>query len=171
MLERRRQVFELLEEITPLRQLARERPGESLAALRLAERARRLVGTDESEGQGGAPGSPRAGDEELSAGTRAGAKPLFMRLIELIRGYYRDLLLMSQGAPEALLWNGDRLTALRSAVEQYTPGELVAAMDAVDRCQQFLERNVAPQLALETLFIELLQPDSPITATTGASTR
>src|SRR5205823_4053382 len=108
-LERRRQLFELLEEITPLRQLTRQRSGESIAALRMAERARRLVGPEESEPAGGAAGAPRGGGEETAPGARAGAKPLYMRLIEQIRGYYRDLLLLSQGAPEALLWNGDRL--------------------------------------------------------------
>ena len=88
-----------------------------------------------------------------------------------IRGYYRDLLLLSQGAPEALLWNGDRMSALRTAAEQYTPEELLSAMDAVDRCRQFLDRNVSPQLALETLFLELLQPTSHVTATAGPFTR
>jgi DNA polymerase-3 subunit delta' len=163
-LDRRRQVFELLEEVTPLRHRARERPGESVAALRLAERARRLAGPDESDAQTAGSAPARAGDEP-APGARAAAKPAFMRLIELIRGYYRDLLLLSQGAPETLLWNGDRLTALRSAVQQYSPEEMLAATEAVDRCQQFLERNVAPQLALETLFLDLLVPESRIPAT------
>jgi hypothetical protein len=61
--------------------------------------------------------------------------------------------------------------SLRSAVDLYTPGELLAGMQAVDRCRQFLERNVAPQLALETLFLELLQPESGVTATTGSAAR
>jgi DNA polymerase-3 subunit delta' len=175
MLERRQRVFEMLEQVTRLRQITRARPCESIVALRLAERARRLVGPEESDDGGqersdARGGSARAGGEE-TPGTRTGAKPLFIRLIELIRGYYRDLLLLSQGSPEALLWNGDRLTALQSAMEQYTSDELLATMHAVDRCQLFLERNVAPQLALETLFLELLQPQSMVAATSGAFTR
>ena len=80
-----------------------------------------------------------------------------------------------KGRPLALRWVGhrptDELTALRAAVGLYSPAELLAAVAAVDRCQQFLERNVAPQLALEALFLELVQPDLPVTATSGVSTR
>src|SRR5262249_14195571 len=159
------QLFELLEELTCVRRLARERPGEGIAALRMAERARRLAGPEESDNTGGSSPASRGGGEEAAPSGRAGAESAFMPMGGLIRGYYRDLLLLSSGAPEALLWNGDRLAGLQSAVEQYTPGELLAVLQAVDRCQQFLERNVAPQLALETLFLELLQPDSPLTAT------
>jgi hypothetical protein len=63
------------------------------------------------------------------------------------------------------------LTALKAAAEQYDPVELLSALRAVDRCQQFLERNVAPQLALETLFLDLLQPEATVTATGGATAR
>ena len=169
-LERRRQLFALLEEIVPLRQRARQNAGESIAALRLAERARALVGPEEGEGQGNSVGPARAVDDSGPV-ARVGAKPMFMRLLELVRGYYRDLLLLSQDAPEALLWNGDRVTALKAAAEQHDPGELVVALLAIDRCRQFLERNVAPQLALETLFLDLLQPEAITTATAGAAAR
>lgn len=170
-LERQRRILELLEEITALRRLARDRPAEGLAAFRMAEQARRLVGPEESDGAGGSPSTARGGGEEAAPVGRTGAKPLFIRMVELIRGYYRDLLLLSQGAPESLLWNGDRLAGLRSAAEQYTPAELLAMLQAVDRCQQFLERNVAPQLALETLFLELLQPEASATATGSGVSR
>ena len=109
--------------------------------------------------------SPTAEEGEPAAKTAA--KPEFMRLLELIRGYYRDLLLLAQGAPEALIRNADQLGALRAALGARGPaprcapppvGELLAALEAVNRCQQFLERNVAPQLALETLFLDLLLP-------------
>jgi DNA polymerase-3 subunit delta' len=190
VLERRRQLLELLDETTRIRQLTRHRPGESLAALQLAERARALAGPEESEAEGGgrSPGgtSSRSGTvRELAAARRdtstksrsesavlepltaAGAeaaartvaKPTCLRLLELIRGYYRDLLLLAHGAPESLVWNADRLASLRGAMREYTTGELMNVLAAVDRCQQFLERNVAPQLALEVLFFDLLQPD------------
>jgi len=197
-LERRRQALRLLEETARLRQRARQNPGESIAALRLAERARALVGSEESDGAPGAgpalraparptaarvpaprargrekpePGNTRmtesATAEEGEPAAKTAAKPEFMRLLELIRGYYRDLLLLAQGAPEALIRNADQLSALRAALGARGPaprcapppvGELLAALEAVNRCQQFLERNVAPQLALETLFLDLLLP-------------
>jgi len=170
-LERQHQLLDLLEEITAARRLTRERPAEGIAALRMAERARRLVGPEESENAGGSSPTSRPGGEDTATAGRAGAKPLYTRLVELIRGCYRDLLLLSQGAPEALLWNRDRLAELQSAAEQYSPVELLATLHAVDRCQQFLERNVAPQLALETLFLELLQPESSPTATRAGMSR
>src|SRR5262249_58503671 len=52
-LERQRQFLELLEELASVRRLARERPGEGIAAIRMAERARRLAGPEESESTGG----------------------------------------------------------------------------------------------------------------------
>jgi DNA polymerase III subunit delta' len=175
-LERRRQTFQLLKETTQLRRGARQNPGEGVAALRLAERARALAGPAEGDGDrtAAAPGGRRGSrekpeptdartpappaSEEGEPVARAAAKPAFMRLLELVRGYYRDLLLMAQGAPEALVWNADELGALREGVGLYTTEELVDALEAVNRCQQFLERNVAPQLALESLFLDLLQP-------------
>ena len=123
--------------------------------------------------------SPTAEEGEHAAKTAA--KPEFVRLLELIRGYYRDLLLLAQGAPEALIRNADQLSALRAALGAYPVGELLAALEAVNRCQQFLERNVAPQLALETLFLDLLLPEAwhpqagtratPPAATSSAPTR
>jgi DNA polymerase-3 subunit delta' len=182
-LERRRQALQLLKETTLLRQRSRQNPGEGVAALRLAERARALVGTAESNGVAG-PGQERSDTSGGAAGRgrkeksvhlntrtpepstveeseptgRAPAKPAFMRLLDLVRGYYRDLLLLAQNAPEALVWNADEMGTLWEGVGLYTAGELLAALEAVNRCQQFLERNVAPQLALETLFLDLLQP-------------
>jgi DNA polymerase III subunit delta' len=182
-LERRRQLLQLLKETALLRQRSRQNPGEGVAALRLAERARALVGPAESDGaagpgqergeaKGATPGrvrrekpeplntrppEPSTAEESEPAG-RATAKPAFMRLLNLVRGYYRDLLLLAQDAPEGLVWNADEMGTLWEGVGSYSTGELLAALEAVNRCQQFLERNVAPQLALETLFLDLLQP-------------
>jgi hypothetical protein len=119
---------------------------------------RRGIGT-KPRSESPAPEPPIASGAEAAAKTAA--KPTYLRLLELIRGYYRDLLLLAQGAPESLVWNADRLAALRGAMEGYTSAELMSALAAVDRCRQFLERNVAPQLALEVLFFDLLQPDGP----------
>src|SRR5207244_2474538 len=88
------------------------------------------------------------------------AKPGLLRLLDVIRSYYRDLLLCSQGAPDTLVGNADSLPALKETAALYTPAELVSALYAIAGCQQFLERNVAPQLAFEMLFLALLQPES-----------
>jgi DNA polymerase-3 subunit delta' len=164
-LARRRQVLELMSEVAPLRERARQRPAEALAALRLAERARALVGPDDS-GSDAVPvvpaaaspsnpkskiQNPKSDDESAPRSAKTG----FLRLLEIARSYYRDLLLLAQGAPEELVCNGDALPALRRSAALYTPVELLSALEAMARCQQFLERNVQPQLALETLFLEL----------------
>jgi DNA polymerase-3 subunit delta' len=185
-LERRRQVLELLAEVPRLRRRCRQSPGEAIAALRLAERARSLVGPEDAEMSGPpaersaaargttgkrarkgaeaagdeAPGStadPVAGAQPGETTSRAAAKPSLLRLLDGVRSYYRDVLLLAHGAPEELLWNADALLALREAAADGSAPAAVAALAAVDRCQQFLERNVAPQLAFETLFLELLR--------------
>jgi DNA polymerase III subunit delta' len=174
-LARRRQVLGLLAEIAALRRRVPTAPAESIAALRLAERARSLAGPEDTDDAGAATGPPESGPPKRRGSKTAGAaatetqppaaesrtaKPGLLRLLEVIRSYYRDLLLCSQGAPDALIGNADSLPALTEAAVLYTPGELVAALEAIARCQQFLERNVAPQLAFETLFLALLQPET-----------
>ncbi len=116
-----------------------------------------------------APPAGQAAEREEPA-PRATAKPGLLRLLESVRGYYRDLLLLAQGAPESLVGNADALPTLVEAAALYTPAELLVALAAVGRCQQFLERNVAPQLAFETLFLALLAPEEE-TATIDAGAR
>jgi DNA polymerase-3 subunit delta' len=190
-LERRRRILELLAEIPALRQRALHAPGESIAALRLAERARALAGPEPTpEGGNGAQVTARttakrmgkaaraAGDESREPSTDAPTpvadarpeKTALARVLEVVRSYYRDLLLLAQDAPEDLAGNADALPALRAALPHMSPAGLLDALEAVDRCQQHLERNVAPQLALETLFLALLQPDEE-TATKAAAVR
>jgi DNA polymerase III subunit delta' len=180
VLARRQSLLELLAEIPTLRQRAHKNPGESLVALRLAERARALAGPEPGADAGNGtatpargaakrstkaarPAAPEVGDaasEPAPAATEARPeKTALARVMEVVRSYYRDLLLLAQHAPEELIGNADALPALRAAIPHVSPADLVSALDAVDRCQQYLERNVAPLLALETLFLALLQPN------------
>jgi DNA polymerase-3 subunit delta' len=72
------------------------------------------------------------------AGATASARVALGQLLDLARDYYRDQLLVAVGAP-----GGDLDPLLR-------------AIDTVSESQQFLERNVAPQLVLERMFARLI---------------
>jgi DNA polymerase III subunit delta' len=190
VLERRQRLLELLAEIPSLRQRVQKNPGESIVALRLAERARALAapepgaeaGSGAAAGRGAAKRTGKAarpapsgeGEPAAEAGAPgADARPektALARVLEVVRSYYRDLLLLSQGAPEELVGNPDALPNLHKALSDASPAGLVSALQAVDCCQQYLERNVAPLLALETLFLALLQPNDE-TATEAAAGR
>jgi DNA polymerase III subunit delta' len=137
VLEQRNRALELLREAEERRQAARRKPGQQVAALRLAEAFRELA-------PGGGPGS--------AANTRSA----LTTLLDLALEYYRDLLLLSVGAPESALMVTDPGPLLREQAAGTGPETLLQAIETVVESQQFLERNVAPQLVLERMFARLI---------------
>lgn len=135
--EQRNRALELLREAEERRQAARRKPGHQVAALRLAEAFRELA-------PGGGPGS--------AANTRSA----LTTLLDLALEYYRDLLLLSVGAPESALMVTDPAPLLREQAAGTGPEALLQAIETVVESQQFLERNVAPQLVLERMFARLI---------------
>lgn len=70
---------------------------------------------------------------------------------------YRDVLAVQVDAGVDLI-NADFETQIIAAAAASTPELSVARMDAVARARRRLAANVAPQLALEAMFIELASP-------------
>jgi DNA polymerase-3 subunit delta' len=133
--ERREQALALLRETEALRGAARARPGHQVAAFRLAEAFRELVPAD---------GQPSA----------AGTRNALAALLDLALEYHRDRLLLAAGAPAHLAALADP-GGPDPAVEVGTETSL-RAIDTILESQQFLERNVAPQLVLERMFARLI---------------
>jgi DNA polymerase III subunit delta' len=129
VLERRERLLALLREADAHREAARARPGRAVVALALAETFRDLV---PSEG----------------ASSAAGTRNALAGMLDVALEHYRDGLLRSVGAPAAV-------TAF-AATEPDEPDILLRAIDTVLESQQFLERNVAPQLVLERMFARLI---------------
>jgi hypothetical protein len=114
------------------RQAARARPGRTVVALRLAETLRELVPGD-------------------GASSAVGTRNALAAMLDLALEHYRNQLLHSVGAPEEV-----------TAASVGAPGEpaeaevFLSAVDTILESQQFLERNVAPQLVLERMFARLI---------------
>lgn len=76
-------------------------------------------------------------------------------LSELI-SYYRDVL-TSQTAPSVALINADLADQIEPLANRISPEQTVQAIDALLMTREYLEGNVAPQLAMESLLISLAQ--------------
>ena len=74
--------------------------------------------------------------------------------LDLLAGWYRDLLAVTLGAGGAAL-NADRLAELEEDAPGVGPEAAAAAAEAVADTRRTFELNVAPQLALEAMFIRL----------------
>ena len=75
--------------------------------------------------------------------------------------WYRDLLLLQNGADEAGLINISCAERVRAAATATTAGHSAACLDAILGARRAIEANVAPLLAIEALFVELGTPASP----------
>jgi hypothetical protein len=131
VIERRERLLALLREADAHRETARARPGRAVVALRLAESFRDLAPSD-------------------GPTSAAGTRNALAGLLDVALEHYRDRLLRAAGAPSAVTAaiDGDRQPA--------EPETFLRAIDTVLDSQQFLERNVAPQLVLERMFARLI---------------
>ena len=90
-----------------------------------------------------------------SLGTRYPLDPQAVRnVLELWRGWWRDVLLMAAGQ-EDLVADVDRLDTLRPQAAQYGVGGALRALTAVGHAAQHLEQHANPTLALEVMLLEL----------------
>jgi DNA polymerase-3 subunit delta' len=75
-----------------------------------------------------------------------------------LASYLRDLLAAQAGADASVLVNLDHEAALRRDATRLTPADVVAALQAVARCREALERNGNPELQVERLLLQLALP-------------
>jgi len=92
-------------------------------------------------------------DEAKRAGRRRRTEILELDL-ELTAGWFRDLAAVASGAEE-VVFNRDRLDALRSQAAALDPASARRAAELVQDTRRRLELNVSEELALEALFFRL----------------
>jgi DNA polymerase-3 subunit delta' len=95
-------------------------------------------------------------DRQKSRATRVKRDTLDGALLELA-AFYRDVLMLQFGAVDIELANSDHLDELRSVADGSRPEATLRRLQAVFRCRERLQLNVAPLLAVEELTISLAQ--------------
>ena len=103
--------------------------------------------------RGGAGALRELEDRQKSRATRLKRDALDRALLDLA-GFYRDVLALQLGASVELA-NEMRGEELRAQAAAAGPGDTVRRIEAIMRCRQRLEANVAPLLAVEELTLAL----------------
>jgi DNA polymerase III subunit delta' len=95
-------------------------------------------------------------DRQKSRATRVKRDTLDGALLELA-AFYRDVLMLQFGVTDIELANGDHLSDLNLVAHGSTPESTLHRLQAIMRCRERLQVNVAPLLAVEELTISLAQ--------------
>jgi DNA polymerase-3 subunit delta' len=97
----------------------------------------------------------READQRLKRAQRGAEREELLAQLEELAAWYRDLVAVAVGAEQAAM-HVDRLDELRAdATRERLPGAERAAEAVRETWRKLEEFNLAPQLALEALFIEL----------------
>ena len=76
---------------------------------------------------------------------------------EILRNWYRDLLVYRETGQTGGLIHRDCLETLKPMAERMSSGAILESMDAIDRAAEALERNANKQLTLETMVFKLFR--------------
>ena len=101
-----------------------------------------------------AEGTAREREQRARRIARGVEREEILGALDLLAGWYRDLLAASLGAT-GIAFNADRVDELASDGERVTPVAAERALEAVLETTQAFELNVSPPLALEALFVRL----------------
>ncbi len=77
-------------------------------------------------------------------------------LFALLRLWYRDLVLVATGGPEASIANKDLTDLMEAAAESWNLAQLQEKLSRIDKAERQLLRNCSRILVLETLFFDLI---------------
>ena len=88
---------------------------------------------------------------ELTAREREG----LVELLNIVRSWLRDLLVISSGADRSLVVNGDHDAGLTRQAQRLAPGAVARAVEAVDKAAERISYNVSSQLAIEAMLFEI----------------
>jgi len=95
-------------------------------------------------------------DRQKSRATRVKRDTLDGALLELA-AFYRDVLILQFGAGDIELANGDHSGDLTQLARGSSPESTLRRLQAIMRCRERLQFNVAPLLAVEELTLSLAQ--------------
>lgn len=99
-------------------------------------------------------------DRQKSRATRTQRDQLDRALIDLL-GFYRDVLAVQFGALDdsVRLINSEMVAEIRRLADDSSAVHTMWRIDAIDRARLALQANVAPQLAMEGLMVDLRRPE------------
>jgi DNA polymerase-3 subunit delta' len=86
----------------------------------------------------------------------AGLKENINELLDLIRLWYRDILLLASGGPETSISNKDLLQSVEKASRSLNISQLHHKLQSLEKAEKQLHRNCSRALVLETLFFDLI---------------
>jgi DNA polymerase-3 subunit delta' len=86
----------------------------------------------------------------------AALKENISELLTLLRLWYRDLVLVAAGGPEAAIANKDLALLLPAATQHWSLSQLHEKIHRLDLAEKQLLRNCSRTLVLETLFFDLI---------------
>ncbi|PKN11675.1 MAG: DNA polymerase III subunit delta' [Deltaproteobacteria bacterium HGW-Deltaproteobacteria-4] len=87
-------------------------------------------------------------------------KERLSEILDILRAFYRDLLLCQHGWPEEDLINRDLIEKVRRIAAQESPQTLLRKIEAINAAYFYLERNVNGQLVFEVLLMRLTATQS-----------
>jgi DNA polymerase-3 subunit delta' len=87
-------------------------------------------------------------------------KERLSEILDILRAFYRDLLLCQHGWPEEDLVNRDLIEKIRRIAAQESPPSLLRKIEAINAAYFYLERNVNGQLIFEVLLMRLTATQS-----------
>jgi DNA polymerase-3 subunit delta' len=97
----------------------------------------------------------REGEQRVKRAQRRAERDELLASLEELAWWYRDLIAVAVGAPDAVV-HSDRLQALTAdASRERIPGAEAACEHVRETWRAFEEFNIAPQLALDALFVRL----------------
>lgn len=85
----------------------------------------------------------------------ADEKERLTEILDILRAFYRDLLLCHHGWPEEDLVNRDLIEKIRRVAAQESPKSLIRKLEAINTACFHLERNVNGQLLFDVLLMRL----------------
>lgn len=138
-----------------LAHLAVGRPGRAIALAADADAlASRSTLLNETRALGATARADRLKEAERQAKEHATHPEETARRLETLAGWWRDILLVKTGC-EDLVVNRDQLDDLRTRATASSLADIHAALRAVEVTELFLQENVQPRLALESLALAL----------------
>lgn len=128
---------------------------DAAAAARVIVAAARKAGTRASEQDAeGAEGTTRELEQRAKRVARGAEREEILETLDLLAGWYRDLLSVAVGAGRAAL-NSDKLAVLEVDAGRVGADQAVRAVEAVADSRRAFELNLNPTLALDALLTRL----------------
>lgn len=94
-------------------------------------------------------------DDECADDYAAESRDELSKKLNVLAGWYRDLLVYKATQDEGLLINTDRITDIKETSASYRTNELIRIFENVVSTKQRIEDNVNPKLALSAMFKEV----------------